>query len=51
LACWRKIPVLGPITQQKNRSIDFKTGHLSHFIIWPIDLLVRLKAEPPFKSP
>ena len=51
LACWRKIPVPGPITQQKNGSIDFKTGHLSHFMIWSIDLVVRLKAEPPFKSP
>ena len=51
LACWLKFPVFGPITPQKIGSIDFKIGPLSHFINWPIKLLVKVKAKPPFKSP
>ena len=51
LACWYKIPVPESMTQQKIGSIDFKIGPLSHFINWPIKLLVRVKADPPFKSP
>ena len=51
LACGHKFPVPESMTPQKIGSIDFKIGPLSHFINWPIELLVRVKVEPPFKSP
>ena len=51
LACGHKFPVPESMTPQKIGSIDLKIGSLSHFISGLIELLARVKAEPPFKSP